>query len=501
MAMRGETAEGRRIKILAWKDNLLFGVLSLLVTVFITAVAHTLILVAVRRVEQADLANAQIRVLSELRQAQEVLDTTCQGWAFWKAMHAYVDTRDPDFEAENLTEDALKHVLKLDAMGIFDRNGEILWLGVWGQTRGGNNREEMAGFLKELMTADRRERLLARRRGTAGMTGILRAPMGWIILAARPILPANEPGEPNGFLVMGRRADDAWRAQRIKEVGLTFEMREAGPPSVSALKDGWRWYANLRHWRRCDREVCRLRLPVPGEWPGSLLVEVIYPRGLMRSAARAARSITGVLFGSVLALFLTWMWVLRRQVRALQQDRLRMEQELEERRRKADEMREQAFALLNNTDQLRQRLERIAADQRQMSIQMQDAATRARILFESDPLPVLLLSPAAAVILQANRAAADCFGARVPEDLLAHHPLTLSPLRQPEGQESARRWKEWERESARPQGVTFPWRFRRLDGQEFDAEVTAVAFETAGRRLMAVFIQPSRTPGLVSASG
>ncbi len=485
-----EKANERRRAILAPRINVLPGLLSLSVAALISASVHTLYLLTVRRLEQADLRRSHNRLMAALRQELAVLDTTCRDWAFWKDMYEYAKTPNRRFEADNLTKAGFHDTLGLHLIGILNRDGDLIWFGYWGQPGETNTANTAAQFLKDLMTLPRLEVLAGQRQGTAGMTGYLRAPWGWTLVAARPILPGQESGEPIGFLLMGRRADDRWRVSLKKQIELDFQLQGPENAPRKTVQRGWRWNPAMGSWIDWQHDSCRLLSPFRGTWPGGLLVEMVYPREVMRSARITARSVSLILFVSVLGMFLFWMWVLRRQVRELQLERLRMEQELREKSHQSDQMREQAFALLNNTDQLRKRLERIAAEQRQMNIQMQDAVTRARVLFENAPLAALLMSPGAGIILQANQSAAELFAASSPEDLLAHHPITLSPLRQPNGEESARRWKEWERESALPRGVTFPWRCRRMDGTEFDAEMTAVAFETAERRLLLVFVCP-----------
>lgn len=111
---------------------------------------------------------------------------------------------------------------------------------------------------------------------------------------------------------------------------------------------------------------------------------------------------------------------------------------------------------------------------------------RLRALFETAGEGIFLLRDG--LFVDCNPRVLEQFRCR-QADIIGKHPGEFSPPEQPSGQPSlpaaAARI-----DAARTEGVqSFEWRHRRLDGTDFDAEVTLNVFELAGEQLVQVFVR------------
>ncbi|MDE2627018.1 MAG: response regulator [Burkholderiales bacterium] len=96
-------------------------------------------------------------------------------------------------------------------------------------------------------------------------------------------------------------------------------------------------------------------------------------------------------------------------------------------------------------------------------------------------------------LMHCNPATLKLFGASEEQTLVGRNPWTpgLSPELQADGQSSRTRALEGLREhtATRQRVRTFEWRFRRLDGSEFDTEVSVIALEWVGTPEFCAVIQ------------
>lgn len=111
-----------------------------------------------------------------------------------------------------------------------------------------------------------------------------------------------------------------------------------------------------------------------------------------------------------------------------------------------------------------------------------DSETRLRALFETSGNALMLLDRQA--FLDCNPAALRLFGCASRADFLGLHPAQLSPPTQPGGTVS-RALADQRIETAFRQGShRFEWRYCRLDGTEFTAEVLLTALELEGKPVL-----------------
>lgn|GEM_PF-2281492 len=109
---------------------------------------------------------------------------------------------------------------------------------------------------------------------------------------------------------------------------------------------------------------------------------------------------------------------------------------------------------------------------------------RYRILFEATKEAILITSPLEDTFLSANPAALKLFGLASAEQLRNPNILLLSPPTQPDGQPSERKRAEVVAIALREGSHRFEWLHRRLDGQEFIAEVLLNRVQLDGEILL-----------------
>ncbi|HHR85624.1 MAG TPA: PAS domain S-box protein, partial [Candidatus Acetothermia bacterium] len=107
---------------------------------------------------------------------------------------------------------------------------------------------------------------------------------------------------------------------------------------------------------------------------------------------------------------------------------------------------------------------------------------RFRLLFEKSPDAMLLLDEDAFV--DCNQAAVEMMGCACKEQLLALHPYDISPERQPDGRLSSEKASELIAKAHQQGSLLFEWVHRRMDGQDFPAEVLLTAIPLPDRQIL-----------------
>ena len=118
---------------------------------------------------------------------------------------------------------------------------------------------------------------------------------------------------------------------------------------------------------------------------------------------------------------------------------------------------------------------------------LRESESRYRALFESTGDAIMLLADGR--FLECNHATLDLFGCNSPTDFIAHHPSDLSPPRQPDGSDS-RTAADQRIAAAIESGMTrFEWLHRRVDGQEFMADVLLVRVDLEQRSIVQAVVR------------
>lgn len=115
---------------------------------------------------------------------------------------------------------------------------------------------------------------------------------------------------------------------------------------------------------------------------------------------------------------------------------------------------------------------------------LEESCERYRTLFECAGDAVLVLREG---VEDCNSRALEMFRA-TSEQLYGRPVWRLSPEFQPDGRPSAEKAPEYLARVAQGETLTFEWRHRRLDGEEFDAEVTVSPVSIGGERYRVALI-------------
>jgi len=110
-----------------------------------------------------------------------------------------------------------------------------------------------------------------------------------------------------------------------------------------------------------------------------------------------------------------------------------------------------------------------------------------RLLFQKSPDAMFLLD--GDVFTDCNQAAVEMLGCSSKEQLLALHPYDISPERQPDGRRSVEKARELIERAHREGSLRFEWVHRRMDGQDFPAEVLLTAIPLHGRQILHVSLR------------
>lgn len=103
-------------------------------------------------------------------------------------------------------------------------------------------------------------------------------------------------------------------------------------------------------------------------------------------------------------------------------------------------------------------------------------------LFELSPDAIMLLDEKG--FTRCNAAKLKMFGCSKPADFIGKHAPQFSPLVQPDRNESMLFAKEMIAKALKNGSNRFEWQHSRLDGTMFPAEVSLIAFEKNGSRVL-----------------
>ncbi len=109
------------------------------------------------------------------------------------------------------------------------------------------------------------------------------------------------------------------------------------------------------------------------------------------------------------------------------------------------------------------------------------AEERFRLIFEGTRDAMMTGAAPTGRFTSANSAALAMFKAKGEEDFLTHSPADLSPERQPDGRLSAEKAAEMIEKAMREGTNFFEWTHKRLDGEEFPADVLLTRVEQGGK--------------------
>ena len=117
------------------------------------------------------------------------------------------------------------------------------------------------------------------------------------------------------------------------------------------------------------------------------------------------------------------------------------------------------------------------------------AEEKYRLVFESARDAISTLDPATGKFIAGNPAAVKLFGAKSEAEFLLHGPQDFSPERQPDGRLSTDSIRASNEKLMQEGQQFFEWKHRRLNGEEFMADVLLTHMEQAGKPLVLATIR------------
>ena len=114
------------------------------------------------------------------------------------------------------------------------------------------------------------------------------------------------------------------------------------------------------------------------------------------------------------------------------------------------------------------------------ALRIGESERKYRDLFENSRDAILTGEPPTGRFISGNPAAVKMFGAKDEEEFLTHGPMDLSPERQPDGRLSAEKVREMIEKAMREGSCFFEWTHRRINGEEFLADVLLSRIERTG---------------------
>jgi PAS domain S-box-containing protein len=122
-------------------------------------------------------------------------------------------------------------------------------------------------------------------------------------------------------------------------------------------------------------------------------------------------------------------------------------------------------------------------------VELNESAAFRKRVFESSPMPIVVLDAATYRCVDCNPAATQIYRFRSREETLGKTPLDVSDLVQYDGVASSIKAKMYIDSALRDGRVTFEWRHRRPDGEIWDAEVHLLSFGAHDKRFLQFTLQ------------
>jgi sensor domain CHASE-containing protein len=180
----------------------MISLLALLFTVLIVleiSIQKQVLMPSFAELEREDAQTSMRRIEYALDTALENLELSAADWGNWADVYQFVQSRNPDFVAANITPVAMKQ-LRVNAMLIVDTHGDYVSSSAQALDTGAPLDLDLTA--RKALPADFpwRDDLS---RGKP-VRGLLRTNRGIMMLAAAPVLDGSGAGQPMGLVLMGR---------------------------------------------------------------------------------------------------------------------------------------------------------------------------------------------------------------------------------------------------------------------------------------------------------
>ena len=123
------------------------------------------------------------------------------------------------------------------------------------------------------------------------------------------------------------------------------------------------------------------------------------------------------------------------------------------------------------------------------SLSLKESEEKFRSLFESSHDAIMILEPPTWLFTNGNPSALSMFGVKDLKDLTHHSPWDFSPEKQPDGCASVDIAKEMIGKAMREGSSNFEWIHKRINGEEFAADVLLNRMEQSGQQFLQAIVR------------
>lgn len=121
---------------------------------------------------------------------------------------------------------------------------------------------------------------------------------------------------------------------------------------------------------------------------------------------------------------------------------------------------------------------------KQSEARLQESEAFLQRVFDSSRIGIIIFDPKNYIIRNCNTTAVKLFGFSAIQEVIGQRPPDISPSRQYDGTSSIRIMRYWVDRALTEGSVVFEWLFQLPAGQEWDAEVHLISFESAGKKYL-----------------
>ncbi|MBK7877415.1 MAG: HAMP domain-containing protein [Planctomycetes bacterium] len=261
------------------------GIFAVYATIDFT-IQRTLVYPSFEELEAREAREDVERVTAALQAEVEHLDSLCHDWAAWDDTVRFIHEHDEAYVNSTLTESTLENA-ELAVVLFVARDGRVV------ERRLGPGldpaRCEAAEFPVE--RRDPTHPLHTITSPTDQASGFVAAPCGPLLVAARPIVPSDEQGEPCGSLLMARLVDEGRIAHLRTRTRVQFDLvplDDRGPEAPGRAAALSELLAGETFATRASNEEVRSGWALLRDYRGQpmALLEASLPRGISAEGRR-----------------------------------------------------------------------------------------------------------------------------------------------------------------------------------------------------------------------
>jgi len=153
--------------------------------------------------------------------------------------------------------------------------------------------------------------------------------------------------------------------------------------------------------------------------------------------------------------------------------------------RKLEELNEAYHHLLTQSEAFKAEI----SERQRVESKLRESEEKYRFLFENSRDALVTVEPPAWKFSSGNPAAVAMFRAKSEADFLSYMPWDLSPERQPDGLASVEKAKAIIETAVREGSHSFEWVHRRIDGEEFFADILLTRIKRRGKVMIQATIR------------